>query len=50
MTTAPDHSPKLNRVGLFERIGPYLPMLLVPLIMLAVGAYILMDTASDTLL
>lgn len=34
MTAAPDHRPTMSRAGLAERLGPYVPALLIPAIML----------------
>ncbi|SDO10385.1 branched-chain amino acid transport system permease protein [Lutimaribacter pacificus] len=33
MTAAPDHTPTMSRAGLAERLGPYIPVLLIPAIM-----------------
>lgn len=34
MTAAPDHRPTMSRAGLAERLGPHVPVLLIPAIML----------------
>lgn len=45
MSAAPDHTPTMQRAALSERLGPYIPMLLIPLIMLA-GLVLIPSTSS----
>ncbi|UWQ91821.1 branched-chain amino acid ABC transporter permease [Aliisedimentitalea scapharcae] len=45
MTTAPEHAPKMAQAGLAERLGPYIPMLLVP-ILVVLGFWAIPNTSS----
>lgn len=45
MTAAPEHAPTMAQKSLVERIGPWMPVLLVPLVMLA-GLVLIPATSS----
>lgn len=45
MSAAPEHNPTLHKLGLQDRIAPYIPLLLVPIIML-IGAGAIQSPSS----
>ena len=46
MSAAPDHTPTMSRAGVAQRLGPYLPVLLIPTLIPVLAAAVNGTTAT----